>query len=81
MIFDIENWLWKLNIGTFGQLAINPKLKTQNSIISFGYVDYYAKIFLILNPPLENFTTRIAILARQKVLAHFTVQLQTRYLF
>ena len=38
-----------------------PKLKTQNSIISFGYVDSYAKIFLILYPPLENSTTGIAI--------------------
>ena len=27
MIFDIENWLWKSNCGTFWQLAINPKLK------------------------------------------------------
>ena len=31
-------------------------------IISFGYVDSYAKIFLILSPPLENSTTRIAIM-------------------
>ena len=60
MIFDIENWLWKSNFGTFWQLAINPKLKTQNSIISFGYVDSYAKIFLILYPPLKNSTTHIA---------------------
>ena len=29
MIFDIENWLWKSNFGTFWQLAINPKLKIQ----------------------------------------------------
>ena len=35
--------------------------KTQNSIISFGYVDSYAKIFLILYPPLGNSTTGIAI--------------------
>ena len=27
--FDIENWLWKSNFGTFWQLAINPKLKIQ----------------------------------------------------
>ena len=39
MIFDIKNWLWKSNFGSFWQLAINPKLKTQNSIISFWYVD------------------------------------------
>ena len=44
----------------FWQLSIN--LKTQNSIISFGYVDSYAKIFLILFPPLENSITHIAIL-------------------
>ena len=30
MIFDIENWLWKSNFGTFWQLAINPKLKIQS---------------------------------------------------
>ena len=45
----------------FWQLAINPKLKTQNSIISFGYVDSYAKIFLIFYPPIKNSTTCIAI--------------------
>ena len=33
----------------------------QNSIISFGYVDSYAKIFLILYPPLANSTNHIAI--------------------
>ena len=43
----------------FWQLAINPKLKIL--IISFGYVNSYAKIFLILYPPLENSTTRIVI--------------------
>ena len=35
---------------------------SQNSKISFGYVDSYAKIFLILYPSFENSTTRIAIL-------------------
>ncbi len=29
--------------------------------MSFECVDSYSKIFLILNPPLENFTTRTAI--------------------
>ena len=28
-IFDIKNWLWESNFGTFLQLAINPKLKIQ----------------------------------------------------
>ena len=31
-------------------------------MISFEYVDSYAKTFLILYPPFENSTTRIAIL-------------------
>ena len=30
-------------------------------MISFGYVESYAKIFLILYPTLENSTTRVAI--------------------
>ena len=34
----------------------------RNNIISFGYVDFYDKIFLILYTPFENSTTRIAIL-------------------
>ena len=39
---------------------------SQNSIISFGYVDSYpyAIFFLNLNPPFENSTTHIAILCR-----------------
>ena len=35
---------------------------SQNSIISFGYVDFYAKNFLILYTPFENSTNRIAIM-------------------
>ena len=35
---------------------------SQNSIISFGYVDFYAEVFLILYTPFENSTTRIAIM-------------------
>ena len=37
-------------------------INSQNSIISFGYVDFWAKILLILYPPLENSITRITIL-------------------
>ena len=43
--------LWFLK--TF-EAPTNPILK----IISFGYVDSYAKTFLILYPPFENSTTR-----------------------
>ena len=40
-----------------------PLIQNSNSIISFGYVDSYAKIFLILYPSHENFTTRIDIMS------------------
>ena len=35
MIFDIENWLWKSNFGTFWHFTQILK----NAIISFEYVD------------------------------------------
>ena len=41
---------------------------SQNSIISHGYVDFKAKIFPILYTPLENSTTRIAIISGQEIL-------------
>ena len=44
----------KLNFASFYSYS-------QNSIISFGYDDFYSKIFPILCPPLENSTTRITI--------------------
>ena len=50
MIFDIGNWLWKSNFGTYWQLAINPKLKIQ----------WFPLGMLILT--FENSTTCIAIL-------------------
>ena len=52
MIFDIENWLWKSNFGTFWHLP--HYTNSQNSIIFFWYVDFY--------PLLKNSTTRITIL-------------------
>ena len=64
IIFDVENWLQKSNFDTFWQLPINPKLKIQNSIISFEYIDSLEKIFLTLYPPFENSTTRITIIFR-----------------
>ena len=42
------------------RLPISPILKIQS--FPFGYVDFYAKIILILYTPFENSTTRIAIL-------------------
>ena len=37
MIFDIENWLWKSNFGTFWKLAINPKLKIQQFSLGMNW--------------------------------------------
>ena len=52
--------------------------KTQNSIISFEYVDSEAKIFLILYTPVENYTTRIAIMQGNMttiIFKHFSVSI------
>jgi hypothetical protein len=65
MIFDIENWLWKSNFGIFLQLAINPKLKIQQ--FPFGMLILRQKILLILYPPFENSTTRIAIVNSEHI--------------
>ena len=56
MIFDIENWLWKPNFGTFYQFAINPKLKIQS--FPLGVLIRMQKSFY---PLLKNSTTRTAI--------------------
>ena len=39
-----------------------PLIQSSKFNNSFGHVYSYAKIFLILYPPLENSTTRIAIM-------------------
>ena len=55
-IFDIENWLWKSDFGTFWQLAFNPKLN------NFLWVCWFlCKNLSTFVPPFENSTTRIAI--------------------
>ena len=61
MIFDGENGFWKSNFGTFWHLPNpnNPILKIQQ--FPLGMLILLQKI-LILYPPLENFTTCIAIM-------------------
>ena len=56
MIFDVENWLWKSNFGTFWHLPTSY-IDSRDTIDSFEYVDSWAEIFLILYPMLENLTT------------------------
>ena len=56
----------------FNSSPLIKNSKFHNSIISFGYVDSSAKIFLILYPPLENSTTCIAITSTHGVTLFFT---------
>ena len=60
VIFDIENWHWKSNFGTFWYLPINSILKIQS--FPFSMLILSQKIFLIWFSPLENSKPRIAIL-------------------
>ena len=60
MIFDVENWLWKSNFGTFWHLPITPLRKIQ--WFHLTTVDFYPKSVLILYPSLENSTTGTAIM-------------------
>ena len=67
-IFDIENWLWKLRGWVILHFLTPPHSpNSENSIISFEYVDSEAKIFLMLYPSLENSTTRIGLSGTAKV--------------
>ena len=43
MIFDVENWLWNSNSGTFWHLPITPILKIQ--YIPLGMLIFRQKYF------------------------------------
>ena len=62
MIFDLENWLWKSDFGTFWHLPITPFLKIQ--WFPLTTVDFQPKTFLLLYPSFENSTTDIAIIGK-----------------
>ena len=63
MIFDIENWLWKSNCGTFDTFPLQRFSKFNH----FPWICWFLdKNFLTLYPSLENLTTHISIL-----LSHF----------
>ena len=57
MIFDIENWLWKSDLGTFWRpLWTSVKVKSKNY---FYFTDFFAKIKPLLThvrktPPLRS---------------------------
>ena len=57
MIFDIENWLWKSDLGTFWRpMWTSVKVKSKNY---FSFTDFFAKIKPLLThvlktPPLRS---------------------------
>ena len=54
---------------------MTPPHYTNSQIISFGYVDFLAKIFPILYPPVENSTTHTTIIqACHNLQSHFLQQ-------
>ena len=55
LIFDVENWLWHF-------LKNHRYVNSENTIISFEYIDFLPKISLILYPSLENTTTHTTII-------------------
>ena len=81
---DFRNKKLTLKVKFWHFLTPPHYTNSQNSRISFGYVDFQAKIFLILYPPFENSTTRIAILhildrVGSKNFTWNTYTIQTRY--
>ena len=56
MIFDIENWLWKSDLGTFWQLMwTSVKVKSKKY---FSFTDCFAKIKPLLT---QNSTTEVTL--------------------
>ena len=56
LIFDIENWLWKYNFGTFWRTVIHRWIK-KNPLST--YVDSCPKILLFRTHHLWNSTTKL----------------------
>ena len=53
MIFDVVNRIWKSNFGTFWHLFSLHHTNSQNSTISFGYVDLVKHISNFVSPDLN----------------------------
>ena len=52
MIFDVKNWLWRLNFGTFWHLHITTILKIQS--FSMGMLIFRQKSFQFFTPRLKT---------------------------
>ena len=57
MIFDIKNWLWKYNFGTFQWCRIRSVYKMQH--FPWSPFIFFDKIKLILDPPGLNKRTKL----------------------
>ena len=58
-IFDIENWRWKYDFGTFGWTIIHRRIVFR--INSFEHVDSWAKILHFRTNHLYNSTTELTL--------------------
>ena len=57
MIFDIENWLWKSDLGTFWRpMWTSVKIKSKKY---FSFTDFFAKIKPPVDSRSQNFTTEV----------------------
>ena len=62
-LLNFENWI-SGGLRSF-QKSSTDRHRGSKNFLCIGYVDSYAKIFLILYPPFENSTTRIAMMKIQ----------------
>ena len=59
MIFDVENWLWKSDLGTFWRpMWTSVKVKSKNY---FSFNDFFAKIKPLVDSRPQNSTTEVTL--------------------
>ena len=57
MIYDVENWLWKSDLGTVWQpMWISVKVKSKNH---YSFTDFFAKA--PVDSRSQNFTTEVTL--------------------
>ena len=60
--FDIQNWLWKYDFGTFWQTAITRRIFLK--IFPWWHVDSWPKTLLFRTHHLQNSTTELTLLQK-----------------
>ena len=61
LIFEIENWLWRYNFGTFWQTVIHQRIFKEKNPLSMLNVDFWAKMLLVRTHHLWNSTTELTL--------------------